>query len=75
MRYVHFCYLHRARMLYVHINSNGDTDMTPEENLLADLAEVSHDLRNWAEDKLDEGCTAQEIIDLLREAARIAGRD
>jgi hypothetical protein len=49
--------------------------MTPEENLLADLNEVSHDLRYWAEDKLDEGCTAQEIIDLLREAARIAGRD
>lgn len=49
--------------------------MTPEENLLSDLNEVSHDLRNWAEDKLDEGCTAQDIIDLLREAARIAGRD
>ena len=49
--------------------------MTPEENLLSDLAEVSHDLRYWAEDKLDEGCTAQEIIDLLREAVRIAGRD
>jgi hypothetical protein len=42
--------------------------MTPGQNLLSDMAEVSHDLRNWAEDKLDEGCTAQEIIDLLREA-------
>jgi hypothetical protein len=46
--------------------------MTPEENLLADLNEVSHDLRNWAEVKLDEGCKAQEIIDLFREASRIA---
>ena len=49
--------------------------MTPRENLLSDLAEVSRDLRDWAEDKLADGSTAQEIIDLLREAARIAGRD
>lgn len=49
--------------------------MTPEENLLFDLNEVSRDLRYWAEDKLEDGYTAQEIIDLLREAVRIAGRD
>ena len=27
MRFVHFWYLQGAGMLYVHINSNGDTDM------------------------------------------------
>ena len=49
--------------------------MTPREKLLSDLAYVSRDLCDWAEDKLADGSTAQEIIDLLREAARIAGRD
>lgn len=49
--------------------------MTPEKNLLSDLDEVSHNLRSWAEDELDAGFNAQEIIELLREAVRIAERD
>jgi|TARA_R110000868_G_scaffold175055_1_gene411981 hypothetical protein len=49
--------------------------MTPEEKLLSDLSEVSQALRDWAVDHLADGSTAQDIIDLLREAARIVGRD
>lgn len=48
--------------------------MTPEKNLLSDLGEVSRDLRDWAADKIEDGCTAQEIIDLLRHAAELSGR-
>lgn len=50
--------------------------MTPEQQLLSDLGEVSRDLRDWAEDKLHlDNCSAQDVIDILREAVYIVGRD
>ena len=48
--------------------------MTDEQKLLSDLAEVSADLVEWAQDKIDDGTTAADIKELLREAARLTGR-
>lgn len=50
--------------------------MTTEQKLISDLAEVSADLADWAKDlMLGDGKTASEVLDMLRDAARIAGRD
>ena len=47
---------------------------TAAQNLLSDLREVHVDLRDWAEDRLREGSSAQEIVEMLRRAADLAGR-
>jgi len=48
--------------------------MNANDNLLSDLAEVSHELRDWAADLLNEGASASEIIEMLRRAAELSGR-
>lgn len=49
--------------------------MTDNEKLLSDLGEVSRELQDWASDLLDEGKSAAEIIEMLRRAAELSGRD
>lgn len=47
---------------------------TSQENLLSDLAEVSRELRDWASDLLEEGVSTEEIIEMMRRAAKLSGR-
>jgi hypothetical protein len=56
-------------------NQKREYMMTAEDRLLSDLREVSRDLQEWAQDRIDDGYKAAGIIQMLREAARIAGRD
>ena len=49
--------------------------MTAEERLLSDLGEVSRDLQEWAQDRIEDGYKAAGIIQMLRLAAKITGRD
>lgn len=56
-------------------NQKRERMMTAEDRLLSDLREVSQDLQEWAQDRIEDGYKAAGIIQMLREAARIAGRD
>ena len=49
--------------------------MTDNEKLLSDLGVVSRELQDWASDLLDGGKLASEIIEMLRRAAELSGRD
>jgi hypothetical protein len=58
------------------VSNSGDSnvDTTAKQNLLSDLKEVHLDLAYWAEDRMREGASVQEIIEQLRRAADLVGR-
>jgi hypothetical protein len=49
--------------------------MTDEQKLIFDLEEVCRDLAQWAKDYIDCGHSARDVLDMLRDAVAISGRD
>lgn len=49
--------------------------MSDEQNLVSDLAEISADLAAWAQDKISEGKTVDEIQMMMLTAARFVRRE
>lgn len=49
--------------------------MSDEQNLVSDLAEISADLAAWAQDKISEGKTVDEIQVMMLAAARFVRRE